>query len=120
MFIRELDKCDQITAGDNTTLSELYNSLKDDIQINHSLAHAVVRPGQTTYKHKLSSTEIYYILEGTGEMFIDKESRTVKPGCAIYIPPGSVQYITNTGETDLKFLCIVEPSWSAEDEEILQ
>ena len=27
------------------------------------------------------------------------------------IPPGSTQYIENTGNSDLKFLCIVEPAW---------
>lgn len=120
MFVRELNECAEIIAGDNTTLRELYNSLKDDIKLNHSLAHAVVKPGQITYKHKLASTEIYYILEGEGEMFINEESRTVTSGCAVYIPPDSIQYIKNTGETDLKFLCIVEPAWRAEDEQILE
>ena len=49
----------------------------------------------------------------------DGEEAGVLPGQAVYIPPGAVQYITNTGGDDLVFLCIVDPAWRAEDEEIL-
>jgi mannose-6-phosphate isomerase-like protein (cupin superfamily) len=52
-------------------------------------------------------------------MFIDEESAEVHPNQAIYIPPLSEQYIHNTGSTDLIFLCIVDPAWRREDEEIL-
>jgi len=38
---------------------------------------------------------------------------------AVYIPPDAKQYIQNTGESDLIFLCIVDPAWQAEDEEVL-
>jgi len=37
----------------------------------------------------------------------------------VYIPPLSTQYIRNTGSDDLKFLCIVDPAWREQDEEIL-
>ncbi len=33
------------------------------------------------------------------------------------VKPG--QYILNTGSSELKFLCIVDPAWQREDEEIL-
>jgi mannose-6-phosphate isomerase-like protein (cupin superfamily) len=36
----------------------------------------------------------------------------------VYIPPGAEQHIRNTGAGDLKFLCIVDPAWRAEDEEV--
>jgi mannose-6-phosphate isomerase-like protein (cupin superfamily) len=35
----------------------------------------------------------------------------------IYIPPKGVQYIENTGDSDLEFLCIVDPPWFPEAEE---
>jgi mannose-6-phosphate isomerase-like protein (cupin superfamily) len=120
MFIKDLLKCRQITAGDNASLRELLNPVIDDLQLRYSLAHAVVKPGETTYCHKLKSTEVYYILEGQGEMYIDEEKEKVALGQAIYIPPGSAQKIKNIGSTDLKFLCIVDPAWKAEDEIILE
>ena len=51
-------------------------------------------------------------------MHIDDESCEVTAKCAVYIPPHSTQYIENTGNSDLKFLCIVDPPWRAEDEEV--
>ncbi len=33
-----------------------------------------------------------------------------------YIPPDSVQWIENIGDSDLKFLCMVYPPWSEKDE----
>jgi mannose-6-phosphate isomerase-like protein (cupin superfamily) len=41
---------------------------------------------QTHYHKRL--TEIYYILEGTGEMELDGERHPVRPGDAILIKPG--------------------------------
>jgi mannose-6-phosphate isomerase-like protein (cupin superfamily) len=68
----------------------------------------------------LSSSEVYYIIEGRGEMHIDDDCAVLESGDLVEIPPGAVQWIRNVGETDLVFLCIVDPAWCAEDEEILK
>lgn len=120
MFKKDLKKCEEITAGDNTILRELLNPLKEDISVRYSLAHARLKPGQKSLAHKLKSTEVYYILEGQGEMYIDNEKENVFTGQAIYIPPHSIQRIKNNGKTDLTFLCIVDPAWNPEDEEVLE
>ena len=73
-----------------------------------------------TARHRLKSSEVYYILEGEGEIYIDDESRRVTQGQTIYIPPGAVQRIRNTVDAELVFLCLVDPAWKAEDEEILE
>jgi mannose-6-phosphate isomerase-like protein (cupin superfamily) len=117
MFIKDLKKCKKIIAGDNTILSELLNPLKEDISIRYSLAHARLKPGQKSLAHRLKSSEVYYIIEGQGEMYIDSEKEDVFAGQAIYIPQNSVQKIKNTGNTDLTFICIVDPAWKSEDEE---
>jgi len=119
MFIRDFKKCRPITAGDNTSLRELFNPIADELQLHYSLAYAKIKPGKISFSHKLKSSEIYYILEGEGEIYIDKEKEKVSPGQAIYIPPNSVQKIKNIGSIDLKFLCIVDPAWRAEDEIIM-
>jgi mannose-6-phosphate isomerase-like protein (cupin superfamily) len=119
MFIKDLKTCKEFVAGDNVLLRELLHPDKDAIQLRYSLAHARLKPGHTSYRHKLKTSEIYYILEGEGLMHIDNEFARVLPGQVIYIPTDSVQYIKNTGQTDLKFLCIVDPAWRKEDEEIM-
>ncbi len=120
MFIKDLKKCEEIIAGDNTKLKELLNPLKEDITTRYSLAHAKVKPGEITYAHKLKSSEVYYVVEGEGEMYIDSEKEKVFAGQAIYIPPNSIQRIKNTGISDLVFLCIVDPAWKPEDEEVVE
>ncbi|MBI5678315.1 MAG: cupin domain-containing protein [Planctomycetes bacterium] len=92
---------------------------KAELKLRYSLAHAMLKPGETSYRHKLKISEVYYILEGEGLMHIDNESARVLPGQVVYIPPDAVQYIKNIGQVDLKFLCIVDPAWRKEDEEIL-
>lgn len=120
MFVRDLKKCKQIVAGDSTILRELFNPLKDDLKLRYSLAHATMKPGQIIKKHRLKTSEVYYIIQGQGVMYIDNESKEVKEGQVIYIPPNSVQRIFNTGSKDLVFICIVDPAWKPEDEEILK
>ena len=83
------------------------------------MAHAVLPAGQTSLKHRLKSDEVYYIIEGRGKMHVDREVIEVGAGYAIDISPGSVQWLENTGVNDLVFLCIVDPAWKIEDEEIL-
>ena len=118
MLIRYLKDCPEFIAGDNSILREFLHPEKTDLKIHYSLAHAKVSPGQSTKPHKLKSSEVYYILEGSGTMHIDKKSAKVSPNCAVYIPPNSTQHIKNTGKTDLVFLCIVDPAWKKENEKI--
>ena len=119
MHIVGLDDREEFISGDNARLRELLHPDKAQLDIGYSLAHAVVEPGLSTARHTLSSSEVYYVIEGTGLMHIGEEESEVGPGQAVYIPPGAVQYITNTGGDDLVFLCIVDPAWRTEDEEIL-
>lgn len=120
MLTRTLKQCKEIVAGDNTLLRELFNPEHgDNVSFRYSLAHAVVKPGQITAPHRMKTSELYYILDGEGRMMIEDESQDVHAGQAISIPPNATQSIQNTGKGDLKFLCIVDPAWRKEDEEIL-
>jgi len=118
MFIKHLKDCCEFMAGDSSMLRELLHPDKADLKIRYSIAHANVAVGQTTKPHKLKSSEVYYITKGQGLMHIDEETSEVSADCAVYIPPGSMQYIENTGDSDLTFLCIVDPAWQLEDEEV--
>ena len=120
MLIRRLKDCSEITAGDDTRLRELLHPDRDyKFGGRYSLAHATLSPGAASEPHRLTVDEVYYIISGLGNMHIDDETSEVGTGDAIEIPPGSVQWIECTGKTDLQFLCIVDPAWSAESEEIL-
>ncbi len=120
MLIRKLKACPAITAGDHTRLKELLHPDRDySFSGRYSLAWATLPEGKASSPHRLESDEVYYILEGTGEMHINEERAVVGPGDAVEIPPGSVQWIRNDGPGELVFLCIVDPAWRDEDETIL-
>ena len=119
MLVRHVNDCEEFIAGDDSLLRELLHPDKSNVEIRYSLAHAKVGPSRRTKAHRLKTAEVYYILQGHGTMHIDAEAAPVTAGCAVYIPPGSVQYIENAGADDLVFLCIVDPAWKQADEEIL-
>ena len=119
MLIRSLDDCDEFVAGDGSFLREILHPDKERLEIRYSLAHAIVPAQQATKPHRLATAEVYYVLSGYGVMFIDEENEAVEPGKTVYIPPNATQYIENTGEEDLVFLCLVDPAWQVDDEEIL-
>jgi mannose-6-phosphate isomerase-like protein (cupin superfamily) len=122
MIIRDSATCPHERVMDRSILCELLHPDKvaGAEGLSCSIAHAIVPCGESTLPHQLhSSTELYYILEGRGEMHIDGEVRPVTPGQVILIPPSKVQYIINTGTGDLVFLCVVSPKWRAEDETLL-
>lgn len=80
---------------------------------NQSIARARVEPGITTAWHKLINTsEVYYILEGKGEVEIGSdEAKLITKHSLVYIPPNTRQRIKNIGVVDLVFLCFCVPSF---------
>ena len=117
MFIRSVSDGFHFLALDQTTICELLHPEREGLDIPYSLAHATLKPGAASLPHLLQqSSEVYFILEGQGIVHIDDEASQVSQGQAVYIPPGSKQYIQNAGTNDLKFLCIVHPRWRKEDE----
>lgn len=118
MLIKSLKDCKEITALDGCRLRELLNPDKQDIEIRYSLAHAKVASLKSTAAHRLKNSEVYYIIAGGGTVFINDKPARVGPGDAVYIPPGAKQYIVNTQRCELEFLCIVDPAWRPDGEEV--
>ncbi|QEF95317.1 cupin domain-containing protein [Methanothermobacter sp. KEPCO-1] len=120
LLVKKPDDREYGRVLDGTLLSEILHPRNDPVGMNFSLAHAMLREGEASLPHRLGeAVEVYYILEGEGVMHIGEEVREVSAGDAVYIPPGCVQYIENSGEGDLSFLCIVSPPWRGEDEELV-
>jgi mannose-6-phosphate isomerase-like protein (cupin superfamily) len=119
MIIKDINGIKNITAGDGSSLRELFHPGKGPFPFGYSLAQAVVKPRGKTVPHRLKSSEVYCILEGRGLMHVGEEMAEVAAGQAVYVPPFHIQFIENTGEADLAFLCIVDPAWQPEDEEVL-
>jgi mannose-6-phosphate isomerase-like protein (cupin superfamily) len=108
MRVESLASAEPFTTKDGSTIRELHHT---DEQ---SLAEATLEPGQATERHYHAHTEeIYFLLEGEGEMDVDGERRRVGPGEAVLIPAGAWHQIR--AETPLRFLCCCAPPYSHED-----
>jgi len=120
MIIRSLDAAAGFKAGDGSWLKELLRPDKGPLDIGYSLAHAEVGPAGATLPHRLTRAEVYYILEGTGLMHVGSETAAIGPGQAVYIPAGETQFIENPGPGRLAFLCLVDPAWTPDCEEVVR
>lgn len=119
MIVKDIALISPTRAADGSELRELLHAERDDVEIRYSLACAVVKPDNRTLPHRLEASEVYYLIFGSGIMHVGEESSPVHAGHCIYIPRGETQWIENTGRIDLAFLCVVDPPWSEENEEIL-
>ena len=115
MEIRSLSQAEPFTTKDGSTIRELLGLPTAAVR-NQSLAEATLPPGGATQRHHHRETEeIYYIVEGSGEMEIDGERAHVTPGDAILIPPGAWHEIRADGAGELRFLCCCAPAYRHED-----
>lgn len=108
----------QADGGDGTLAEEIVNHNYPNKKRNlpllpFSLAITSLEEGKTSEDHSLKDTlELYLILKGKGEMFIDGQSKgEVGFLDTVVIPPGASQKIKNTGKGQLSFLCIDAPSF---------
>lgn len=115
MDIKNLDQVPSFTTKDGSEIRELLAHRNSAIR-QQSLAEARLAPGASTQEHYHRVTEeIYYITHGVGRMRIENETREVRPGDAIAIPPGQRHKLWNTGSEVLRLLCCCAPAYEHDD-----
>ncbi len=68
---------------------------------------SVVGPKQATHApHKHEGDEIFFVLEGTAQFYLDGKTTTGGAYTSFYCPENSEHGISNVGSTDLKYLVI--------------
>jgi mannose-6-phosphate isomerase-like protein (cupin superfamily) len=60
--------------------------------------------------HNQEQEEVYFVIEGRGEMCLGDERQEVTAGQAVYIPPGVFHQLTNTGDVALRMLYCYGPA----------
>ena len=120
MSVRKNSEIKSIQGDEGTKIKQYFHPHNTLNGINYSIAQITLDPGKKSKLHKISSSEIYYILEGSGDLKIDEDTHNIEKDDSVYVPPNSKQFIENTGSINLKFLCIVEPAWKVEDEILLE
>lgn len=114
MFVRALDEAEPFTTADGSTIRELLGLPTAPVR-NQSLAEATLAAGQATQRHYHAETEeIYYVVEGGGEMEVDGDRRQIGVGDAVLIPPGAWHEL-RAGDEGCRFLCCCAPAYRHED-----
>jgi len=115
MDIKNLNEVPFFITKDGSEIRELLAHRNSAIR-NQSLAEARILVGASTQEHfHVRAEEIYYLTHGTGRIRIGNETRDVRAGDAIAIPPGSKHKLWNTGAETLRLLCCCAPSYEQDD-----
>jgi mannose-6-phosphate isomerase-like protein (cupin superfamily) len=78
---------------------------------NFAMGNVTLDPdgGQVPW-HNQEQEEVYFVVEGTGEMCLGVEKLTVTSGQAVYIPSGVFHQLTNIGSTPLRMIYCYGPA----------
>ena len=116
MISKKIENLDSFNGDEDSEIRQIFQPENTLNGIRFSLAHSIISPGKSSKPHKMKSAEVFFILDGEGIIHVNEESEKVEKNQSIYIPPLSKQYLENTGQVDLKVLCIVDPAWKQDDE----
>jgi mannose-6-phosphate isomerase-like protein (cupin superfamily) len=115
MDVKNLNEVAPFTTKDGSEIRELLAHRNSAIR-NQSLAEARLPVGDATQEHfHPRAEEIYYLTHGTGKIRIEHETRDVRAGDAIAIPPGRKHKLWNTGTETLRLLCCCAPAYEHSD-----
>jgi mannose-6-phosphate isomerase-like protein (cupin superfamily) len=115
MDVKNLNEVPSFITVDGSEIRELLAHRNSAIR-NQSLAEARLPVGGATQEHfHPRAEEIYYITHGTGKIRIENETRDVKVGDAIAIPPGQKHKLWNTSGETLRLLCCCAPAYEHSD-----
>ena len=100
-----------ITNSKNTAIGK-YEGFSTNLLIgeSNSGAHEIsiqttdVEPKGMQFLHAHEQEQCYYIISGSGKMFIDDQTQVVKKGDAVFIPSNATHGIENIGEDILTYL----------------
>lgn len=106
MLIINRETAKIIKTPHNSEIRPLIDRTTSEIK-KCSLAEEILPVGASVGKHFHRQTEeIYYILEGEGEMTVGEEISSVKVGDAIFIPRENYHTLKNTGSIPMKILLV--------------
>jgi len=115
MDVKNISEVMSFITKDGSEIRELLAHRNSAIR-HQSLAEARVPAGASTQEHyHVKTEEIYYLTQGRGKIRIAGETRDVRAGDAIAIPPGSKHKLWNTGSETLHLLCCCAPAYEHDD-----
>ena len=87
----------------------LVNSAAGARHVDYRISSYQPKGHVAAHSHRIQE-QIYHILDGVGLMELDGTARVVKRHDVIFIPPGTVHSLHNTGFEDLVFIVVTTPA----------
>jgi mannose-6-phosphate isomerase-like protein (cupin superfamily) len=111
MIIADLAQIDGRTYPARRRTQNLVGGMSPIQATNFAMGNVTLEPngGQVPW-HNQEQEEIYFIVEGEGEMCLGEERCMIKAGQAAYIPSGVFHQLTNTGSTPMRMIYVYGPS----------
>jgi len=76
--------------------------------IDHRISCYQPRAHVAPHAHK-AQEQVYHVIEGEGLVELDGRKQVVRKHDVVFVPPGVVHSLHNTGLTDLIFLVVTSP-----------
>ncbi|NLX20415.1 MAG: cupin domain-containing protein [Phycisphaerae bacterium] len=111
MIIADVNKMDGRTYPARRRTRNLVGGASPISFQSFSMGYVVLEPrgGQVPW-HNQEQEEVYFVVEGTGEMCLGSERQTIQAGQAAMIPPGEFHQLTNIGDTPLVMIYVYGPA----------
>lgn len=74
---------------------------------NFAMRQFLVEPGGSTPRHAHPWEHEAFILSGSGVVLGEDGEKHFKPGDVIFVPPDEEHQFRNTGDEELRFLCLI-------------
>lgn len=111
MIIADLKKIEGRTYPARRRTQNLVGGASPIQAKNFSMGYVTLEPngGQVPW-HNQEQEEVYFILEGRGEMCLGEERIEMTGGQAVFIPPGVFHQLTNIGDEPLRMIYVYGPA----------
>ena len=111
MIIADLNQIEGRTYPARRRTQNLVGGASPIQAANFSIGYVTLEPngGQVPW-HSQEQEEIYFVVEGRGEMCLGSECQTLESGQAVFILPGEFHQLTNIGDTPLTMIYCYGPA----------
>jgi len=111
MIIADLNEIEGRTYPARRRTQNLAGGVSPIQATQFSMGYVALEPngGQVPW-HNQEQEEVYFVVEGTGEMCLGEERQTVTGGQMVWIPPGVYHQLTNIGDDPLNMIYCYGPA----------
>jgi mannose-6-phosphate isomerase-like protein (cupin superfamily) len=97
----------ELQKATKTKVGYQYWFADKDFTQENTLKMSIVEPGKSTHApHHHIEEELFYILEGKAQFYLDGKTVVAGPNTSFYCPSNVEHGISNVGDTNLKYLVI--------------